>query len=96
MSGNVVVRLCEDNSGFIWIGTADGGLCRYDPENFRCFAAILCPAPATPENVNALCADGNKIWVGTYTKGAGARRVNRLVASNTGGRGDLLKLLCHT
>ncbi len=70
VSGNVVVRLCEDNSGFIWIGTADGGLCRYDPEN-QVFRSYPLSGSRDPENVNALCADGNKIWVGTYTKGAG-------------------------
>lgn len=70
VSGNVIARFCEDPSGNIWIGTADGGLCRYNPPS-----GIFCHFPLVNrqenDNVNALLADGDRIWVGTYTKGAG-------------------------
>ncbi len=70
VSGNVVSTLCEDSRGGIWLGTADGGLCRFDPDagTFRSFPLY---SPQELENVNALCPDGGRIWVGTYSKGAG-------------------------
>ena len=70
LSGNVVSVICEDSRGGIWLGTADGGLCRFDPDTgtFRSFPLY---SPQALENVNALCPDGNRIWVGTYSKGAG-------------------------
>ena len=70
VSGNVVSTICEDPKGGIWLGTADGGLCRFDPDSgiFRSFPLY---SSQELENVNALCPDGNRIWVGTYSKGAG-------------------------
>jgi len=32
VSGNVISRFCEDERGDVWIGSADGGLCRYEPD----------------------------------------------------------------
>lgn len=70
VSGNVVSTLCEDGRGNIWLGTADGGLCRFNPDTgtFRSFPLY---SSQELENVNALCPDGGRIWVGTYSKGAG-------------------------
>lgn len=70
VSGNVVSRLCEDADGNIWIGTADGGLSMYDPgkSQFRHYAL---DNGNFIYNINALCADGNRLWVGTYSRGAG-------------------------
>lgn len=68
VSGNVVVRLCEDRSGNIWIGTADGGLSVYDPESGK-FHHYPITGSQDTDNINALCADGGTLWVGTYTKG---------------------------
>ncbi|MDE6795540.1 MAG: response regulator, partial [Muribaculaceae bacterium] len=70
MSGNVVMALCEDGRGNIWIGTADGGLCVYDPENDS-FRDVTLINTHEPENVSSLCADDGRLWVGTYSMGAG-------------------------
>lgn len=68
--GNVISRFCEDNSGNIWIGSADGGLCRYNPVT-GAFTQFPLVDRNQNENVNALQIDGNRLWVGTYTQGAG-------------------------
>ena len=70
VSGNVIARFCEDPSGNIWIGTADGGLCRYNPATGM-FSHFPLVNRQENDNVNALLADGDGVWVGTYTKGAG-------------------------
>lgn len=70
ISGNIVSCLCEDPKGYIWAGTADGGLCRYDPEKDS-YQAYPLTSSNEPENVNALCPDDKRLWVGTYSRGAG-------------------------
>lgn len=70
VSGNVVSRFCEDEKGNIWIGTADGGLCRYNPET-GLFISVPLGINQQNENVNALCCDDSRMWVGTYASGAG-------------------------
>ena len=75
VAGNVVSRLCEDQNGNIWIGTADGGLCQYNPQtrNFRRYSLT---DHKEADNINALCSDGNRLWVGMYTDGAGYVDIN--------------------
>lgn len=70
ISGNIVSCLCEDPTGYVWVGTADGGLCRYDPEKDT-YRAYPLTQSNEPENVSALCPDNKRIWVGTYSRGAG-------------------------
>ena len=70
VSGNIVSRLCEDNQGNVWIGSADGGLSKFNPETRR-FQHYQLSGKRDAENVNAIFADGNKIWVGMYSDGAG-------------------------
>lgn len=70
VSGNIVSCLCEDPKGNVWVGTADGGLCRYDPEK-ETYKAYPLTSSNEPENISALCQDSDRIWVGTYTRGAG-------------------------
>ncbi len=70
VSGNVVGCLCEDYKGDIWLGTADGGLCRYNPET-NAFQSFQLTSSREPENVSALCADDKGLWVGTYSMGVG-------------------------
>lgn len=69
-SGNIVSRLCEDEKGNIWIGTADGGLCSYNPET-RLFKSYSLIASRDADNINALCCDGNRLWVGMYSSNVG-------------------------
>ena len=70
VSGNVITRFCEDSRGNLWIGSADGGLCKYNPAD-RQFSKYAIGGYKDNVNVNALLADGDNIWVGTYSKGAG-------------------------
>lgn len=75
VSGNVISRFCEDSGGNIWIGTADGGLSRYNPVSHT-FCRFPLGARRENENINALCADGDRMWVGTYAAGAGVINVH--------------------
>lgn len=70
VSGNVVSRICEDKEGCIWVGSADGGLSRFDPRK-REFRHYPLSGIMETDNINALGADGDKLWVGTYSKGTG-------------------------
>ncbi len=66
LHGRRVREIVEDSHGMIWIGTEDGGLNVYNPKtdnlewisDSRAFA-----------NIHGLCADGDYLWVGTYTYG---------------------------
>lgn len=70
VSGNVISCIVEDSRGGIWIGSDDGGVCRYD-EATGLFTSFPLTARNTPDNVHALCPDVDRMWVGTYTNGAG-------------------------
>lgn len=70
VAGNIVSRLCEDNKGNIWVGSADGGLCKYNPTT-RKFQSFQLTGLKDADNVNALCLDSDKLWVGTYSNGVG-------------------------
>ena len=68
--GNLVSGICEDLSGDIWIGSDDGGLCRYNPAT-GLFSHYPLRRGEGRDNVHALCPDGQRLWVGTYCGGAG-------------------------
>jgi signal transduction histidine kinase/ligand-binding sensor domain-containing protein/AraC-like DNA-binding protein/ActR/RegA family two-component response regulator len=72
LQGSVVSRFCEDSRGHIWIATDDGGLNEYLPAT-HAFNHYM-PSAASQgflsfPNVHALCADGDNLWIGTYTGG---------------------------
>lgn len=75
VSGNIVSRFSEDAQGMVWIGTADGGLCRFNPRT-GAFTNIPLGHDKQNYNVNALCSDGNRLWVGTYSRGGGWLDIN--------------------
>lgn len=66
--GNVVSRFCEDYRGRVWIGSDDGGLACYDPRTTR-MEPYAGQAVLGGYNVHGLCADGTRLWVGTYSNG---------------------------
>ena len=69
LSANMVVRLCEDRDGFLWVGTNGGGLNRYDPrtEQFTHYRHDPTdPHSLSRDNVMALYQDREGIlWIGT-------------------------------
>lgn len=64
--GRRVREIVEDNQGYIWIGTEDGGLNRFNPTtgkfNFFEESNVF-------SNIHGLCVIGDKLWVGTYSHG---------------------------
>jgi ligand-binding sensor domain-containing protein/serine phosphatase RsbU (regulator of sigma subunit) len=73
LSNNVVKSLFEDNEGIIWIGTAGGGLNRFDPETETFTSYMYDPFSKTSlsnNDVYSIYEDthGN-FWVGTFGGG---------------------------
>ncbi|MGV3604426.1 MAG: hybrid sensor histidine kinase/response regulator transcription factor [Dyadobacter fermentans] len=61
---NLMNAIAQDRNDFIWIATADG-LARYDGYHFRVFKKGD-DAHSIPSNgVQAICPDGDELWVGT-------------------------------
>ncbi|MDR2147651.1 MAG: hybrid sensor histidine kinase/response regulator, partial [Tannerella sp.] len=54
--------------GNIWIGTEDNGLNLFDP-NTAAFLPISATLSSLHTNIHALLADGDYLWVGTFSKG---------------------------
>jgi ligand-binding sensor domain-containing protein/serine phosphatase RsbU (regulator of sigma subunit) len=69
LRSNSIVAICEDHSGYLWIGTRDAGLCRLDLERkqYKYFLAN----PGDPGSLNSdtilsLYEDhAGELWVGT-------------------------------
>lgn len=66
MRGKRVREFCMDTNGILWIGTEDGGLNRFNPhtKEFHYFEPS-----ADFTNIHGLCLVGDKLWVGTFSKG---------------------------
>lgn len=66
LHGRRVREIAEDSNKYIWIGTEDGGLNRFNPMtgelNFFSESSSF-------SNIHGLCADGDNLWVGTYSSG---------------------------
>ncbi len=80
LHGRRVREIVEDSQGMIWIGTEDGGLNVYNPKtgNIEWISESRMFA-----NIHGLCADGDYLWVGTYTYGLKLldTRTHRIVKS---------------
>jgi signal transduction histidine kinase/ligand-binding sensor domain-containing protein/AraC-like DNA-binding protein len=67
---NLVFEICQDQNGFMWIGT-NHGLCRFDGYNFKNFL----PVSNSPDGISGLKIwdlhnDRNgKLWIGTEDGG---------------------------
>jgi len=67
-----VTCLCRDHQGYVWIGTEDQGLWRYDPTapvaaDYVHFAAADGPGD---DNIYALACDkSGRVWAGTLNHG---------------------------
>ena len=75
LQGKRVREFCQDNKGILWIGTEDGGLNRFDPKT-KTFSFFAPSSGFT--NIHGLCMVGDKLWVGTFSKGL------KIVDTNTG------------
>jgi ligand-binding sensor domain-containing protein len=68
LSNNYIVSLCEDEEGFIWVGTMTGGLNRFDKrtESFLVFGHTDSLHPTSENTIWAVIADSKGcIWSGT-------------------------------
>lgn len=67
LKSDVVTALFQDQSGLIWVGTAYGGLQKNTPDYYK-FKSLVTTSTRSSylsdENINALLADNNGIWVG--------------------------------
>ena len=66
LAGTTVLRILQDRSGFLWLGTS-GGLSRYDGRQFKNFKHIPGDTTSLSSNdVRALYEDREgQLWVGT-------------------------------
>lgn len=68
VSGNIISSFCEDDEGNIYIGSEDGGVCRYN--RAKDMYTVLNPGTGNgADNVHTLSIDGDDLWVGTYSNG---------------------------
>ena len=75
ISSNMILSLCEDQDGSIWIGIAGTGLDRYDPATGKFENFAYDNPELTRGSVNALLIDlRGRLWVGTPS---GLRLFNR-------------------
>lgn len=66
--GRVISKFCEGSGGWIWIGTDDGGLFRYNSRTDSVERVVVDPQ-AQALNIHALLVEGDNLWVGTYSNG---------------------------
>ncbi|MDR0413869.1 MAG: response regulator [Prevotellaceae bacterium] len=71
IGGKRIREFQQDCYGDFWIGTEDGGLNYYNPttRTFRNFMPDGKPGSIAYHNIHGLLADGDKLWVGTFTHG---------------------------
>lgn len=71
MLGNAVREICPDQYGNLWLGTEDNGINRYHPQTgaITNFSRGNPQHPLSATNIHGLLADGNKLWVGTFSSG---------------------------
>ena len=62
--GKRVREFCQDRFGRLWIGTEDKGLFSIDADSGR---IIKYPDSGIGTNIHGLCADGDRLWVGTFS-----------------------------
>lgn len=71
MRGKRIREFQQDRYGDLWIGTEDGGLSCYNPRTgtFRNFTPDGGRSSISYHNIHGLLADGDKLWIGTFTHG---------------------------
>ena len=66
LAQNTVSALLQDRDGYVWVAT-QGGLHRYDGQDYRLFEQIPGDANSLPDNLVTALAEGEpgQLWVGT-------------------------------
>ena len=65
IKGDIVRAICEDENGYLWLCTEDGWLNRLNPADHSIKNYSLAP----DQNLQGLVADGDKLWVFSYSDG---------------------------
>lgn len=60
----IVKSFAQDDAGRVWVGTERNGLFYFDPE--RGGSLTKYPSKILPRDVNALCFDGDALWLGSH------------------------------
>jgi len=73
ITNNQIKKIYEDKSGTIWVGTAGGGLCKFDKKNETFTAYINIPGnkkSISSNDVFSIFEDSKgRLWVGTFGGG---------------------------
>lgn len=71
LKGRRVRDLVEDRKGNLWIATEDNGLNYYNTltEEFTYISSDTRPTAISYKNIQCLNLSGDKLWIGTFTRG---------------------------
>ncbi|WP_377335878.1 ATP-binding protein [Rheinheimera marina] len=74
-----IYQILQDDAGYIWFGSTNTGLLRYDGGRFEAFDIGLASAsgPRTVPDIDAMLLSEDELWLGTWGMG-----LNRLTISN--------------
>lgn len=92
--GNVVGRFCEDGMGHVWIGSDDGGLSCYSLSH-HAMESFPAQQRLSTLNVHALWAEGNVLWIGTYSDGILRMDITSGSVTAVGGAGEHAVKSCY-
>ncbi|MGN0195528.1 MAG: two-component regulator propeller domain-containing protein [Candidatus Cryptobacteroides sp.] len=70
--GKIVSVIRQDEGGDLWVGTDDSGVVRFNPDKGGVIAHYLPDGSVNSlayKNIHALLCDGDRVWIGTYSKG---------------------------
>jgi signal transduction histidine kinase/DNA-binding response OmpR family regulator/ligand-binding sensor domain-containing protein len=81
LSESYVTSIIEDRTGTLWIGTNNGGLCRFNKDsekfvNYRHKPEDL--SSLSSDAIRAILADDDFLWVGTYGGGLNRLRLSEI------------------
>lgn len=69
-----VREIVPDQDGTVWVATEDRGLLRMNPQN-GVFQTVRLPLSAL--NIQALCNDGDYLWIGAYARTPALAQLNK-------------------
>ena len=71
LTGKAISQFCEDKTGNIWIATEDGGLNYFNTKTLKTedYSSLSTKNNFTYHNIHSLMLDGEKLWIGTFSRG---------------------------